>query len=132
MIARAACHRRDRGLKSALADCELALLIFPRYPRALFRRALCLLEAQRPKDALAAFEHLLRVDRKWPKLLDWLVRAVAQARRVESNSGSGRKDSGSFDEDGAASSGNEDYYAVLGVSTDATEAQLKRAYRLSE
>jgi hypothetical protein len=31
---------------------------------------------------------------------------------------------------GGAKSSNEDYYGVLGVTTDATEAQLKRAYRL--
>ena len=38
----------------------------------------------------------------------------------------------SFEEEQSetAPSGNEDFYSVLGVSTDATEAQLKRAYRL--
>jgi len=130
LVARAACHRRDRNLKAALADCNSALQLYPRYPRALFRRALCLLEDQHPTEALAAFEQLLRVDRNWPNLLDWLIRATAQAKRQGSGSSSGGGGAGVFQGEGDAIAENKDYYAVLGVSTDATEAQLKRAYRL--
>ena len=129
LVARAAIHRRDRNLKAALADCDAALDLYPRYPRALFRRALCLLEDQRPTDALSAFEQLLRVDRNWPNLLDWLIRATAQAKRQGTNGDTGG--SGVFQgEAGDGVTENKDHYAVLGVSTDATEAQLKRAYRL--
>ena len=37
---------------------------------------------------------------------------------------------GNTPEEGQSPTGNEDYYAVLGVTTDATDAQLKRAYRM--
>jgi len=63
--------------------------------------------------------------------LDWLIRAVAQAKRQEANGAAGTGDGpGSFQGEEDPLSGSKDYYAVLGVSTDATEAQLKRAYRL--
>jgi hypothetical protein len=129
---------------AAVADCDAALAVFPKYARALFRRALCLLESAQPADALATLERLLRVDRTWPRLLDWLIRAAAQARRQVAQGGKG--DSGSSGEYGRADdgdpeggggggsggggSGNADYYSVLGVPADATDAQLKRAYRL--
>ena len=90
------------------------------------------MEQQKPKEGQKAFEQLLRVDRKWPKLLDWLIRAAAQARRMDANGGKDAAGTSSFEEEQSetAPSGNEDFYSVLGVSTDATEAQLKRAYRL--
>lgn len=84
LIARASCHRRARKLSEAIQDCDSALEIFPKYARALFRRSICLLESQKPKEAMTSLERLLRVDRKWPKLLDWLVRAAAQAKRMVS------------------------------------------------
>lgn len=133
LVARAACHRRGRKHKEAIADCDMALDIFPKYARALFRRSICLLEAQRPKDALASLERLLRVDRKWPKLLDWLIRAAAQIKRQESGAASKSEyvdEEGEEGGGGGGGGGGEDFYAVLGVTTDATEAQLKRAYRL--
>ena len=105
-VARAACHRRDRNLKAALADCDSALQLYPRYPRALFRRALCLLEDQHPTKALAAFEQLLRVDRNWPNLLDWLIRATAQAKRQGNSSGGGG--AGVFQGEGDAIAENKD------------------------
>ena len=37
----------------------------------------------RPEDAVKAFERLLRIDRKWPQILQWLVRAHAAVRRAK-------------------------------------------------
>jgi hypothetical protein len=92
------------------------------------------MEKQQPKEAQKGFERLLRVDRKWPKLLDWLIRAAAQVKRQAANGGKKAGGAASFEEEEerpeGAATGNEDFYSVLGVSTDATEAQLKRAYRL--
>jgi hypothetical protein len=112
---------------------------------------------------LLGFKDLYRVDRKWPNLSEWLVRAASlqkrQAKGYKANtaeseqyeepssarsggsSGSGKDDGGSTP---AAGGGNNsatadaaariakevDHYAVLGVSTDATEKQLKTAYRM--
>ena len=51
---------------------------------------------------------------------------------MDANGGKDAAGTSSFEEEQSetAPSGNEDFYSVLGVSTDATEAQLKRAYRL--
>ena len=133
---RAACQRRKRDLAKALEDCDAALELFPGYARARFRRAVTLLELDEP--AVSAFVEVLRVDRSWPDLIDWIVRAEARERR--------RKAPVWGDDDAAAAppppppeaceddildpTKHVDLYTVLGVSSDATETQLKRAYRL--
>eukprot|EP00965_Chrysotila_dentata_P186178 6147816-Pleurochrysis_carterae.AAC.1 len=79
----AACFRRDKKADAAIGACDAALSLLPRFGRALFRRAACLLEASRPAEAVEAFESLYRVDRDWPRLADWLVRAHAAERRMQ-------------------------------------------------
>ena len=135
--AAASCYRRARQLPEAIAQCDASLALYPRYTRALFRRAACFLEVGQPVDALAAFVDLLRVDRKWPGLCEWLVRSKAQLRRQEQGKKFGG-DFGDLGEGGAAAAdgappvarGPVDHYAALGVTSDATETQLKKAYRL--
>ena len=135
---RAACHRRARRFDAALADCDAALALYPRYARALFRKAAVLLEAGRTEQAVAAFESLLRVDRAWPNLMEWLVRAHAIQRRKTRAAERGEEWDGDDDggpnipaDDAAARVAKDtDHYSVLNVTADATEAQLKRAYRL--
>lgn len=139
LTARAACYRRARTLPRAIADCDAALALFPRYGRALFRRAACLLEVGRAEDAVKAFENLLRIDRSWPNLCDWIVRAHAQVKRAEKGEAPGspsrpggpaRAGGDCGGEDGQDAFKGKDHYGVLGVTSDATEKQLKRAYRL--
>lgn len=60
---RAGCLRRARKLDDAVTDLETALRLFPRYTRALFRRAACLLEAGKATLAVEGFKDLYRVDR---------------------------------------------------------------------
>ena len=132
---RAACHRRARRFDAALVDCDAALALYPRYARALFRKAAVLLEAGRTAEAVAGFEALLRVDRAWPNLMEWLVRAHAIQKRKERAEERGEEwdgDAGgsSIPDDAARVAKDTDHYSVLNVTTDATEAQLKRAYRL--
>lgn len=161
---RAGCLRRARKLDEAVQDLDSALRLFPRYTRALFRRATCLLEAGKADDAVEAFKALYRVDRDWPNLSEWLVRAFSLKKRQAKGY---RRDSDDDDDDddsdedynyddpsprrgrkkAAASDGGAqanaegmteadiiarevDHYTVLGVTTDATEKQLKTAYRL--
>eukprot|EP00927_Polykrikos_kofoidii_P048903 TRINITY_DN43072_c0_g1_i1.p1 TRINITY_DN43072_c0_g1~~TRINITY_DN43072_c0_g1_i1.p1 ORF type:complete len:1036 (-),score=219.78 TRINITY_DN43072_c0_g1_i1:105-3212(-) len=147
---RAACQRRAREFSKAVADLDVALSLFPRYKRALFRRGVCLLEAGSPNDAVVAFETLLGLDRVWPNMLEWLVRAHAQQQRQGGKTGSagfgessgGRCSNGAPSVPSFADAGNwaeamgekdvaaqKNHYTVLGVPTDATEKQLKRAYR---
>jgi tetratricopeptide (TPR) repeat protein len=148
---KAACLRRARVTKDAIAACDAALALFPRFARALFRKAACLLEGNRPREAVKVFETLLRVDRKWPSLCEWLVRSHAHERRAEKQWGKGGRpdsDEESDEKDGKDEhdekgplpgfsggvnmhgKGHVDHYLALGVTSDATEAQLKRAYRM--
>ena len=149
---RAACRRRLRELDAALLDVDSALRLFPTYQKALFRRAVILMELDKPKAAKSAFLDLLRINRNWPKLAEWLTRCVANLKRKHPNA------PWDFDEDfqddaddvdplSSSSSSGEvpaapdgvemsnpdvviDHYTVLGVDADASHTQLKRAYRL--
>lgn len=135
---KAGCHRRNREFDEAIADLDSALRLFPRYKRALFRRAACLLEAGQAEKAIDGFKDLYRVDRDWPMLSDWLVRAYSLQKRQAKgyhkndefyeNIQSSGDNSATMDADIVAK--EVDHYRVLGVSTDATEKQLKTAYRL--
>ena len=129
---RAACRRRKRDLVPALEDCDRALELYPGYARALFRRACVLLELDRP--AVDAFVAVVRFDRNWPDLVDWLARAEARERRRANGEPTMPPPPPSAPaatvDDILDESKTVNFYTVLGVSADATEAQLKRAYRL--
>jgi hypothetical protein len=123
-----------------------------RYARALFRRAACLLEKGDAGGAVEGFKALYRVDRNWPNLSEWLVRAFSLQKRQKNGyrsdqgvqydetpkrhpASSSSSESPSSDKNGAETEGERitkevDHYAVLGVSTDATDKQLKTAYRM--
>ncbi len=127
----AACRRRKRDLVPALEDCDRALELYPGYARALFRRACVLLELDRP--AVDAFVAVVRFDRNWPDLVDWLARAEARERRRangETMPPPPPSAPAATVDDILDESKSVNFYTVLGVSADATEAQLKRAYRL--
>ncbi|CAD7928001.1 unnamed protein product [Amoebophrya sp. A120] len=135
--ARAGSYRRMREFGKALDDLDHALGLFPKYKRALFRKGVVQMDAGRAKDAIQSFETLMGLGRDWEHLLDWLVRAHAMQRR---GGGVTFQTTGMFSEQklgtwaeaaGEGDIANEkDHYAVLGVSQDATEKQLKRAYRV--
>ena len=140
---RAGCLRRARQLDEAVIALDSALRLFPRYSRALFRRAACLLEAGKADLAVEGFKDLYRIDRDWINLSEWLVRAYSLRKRqakgyqggveyedVKDNRTNGGGDKDSKAADGAAIAKEVDHYAVLGVSTDASEKQLKTAYRM--
>jgi len=143
----AACYRRNKQPEQAVAECDKALALLPRFCRALFRRAACLLEAGNPHEAILAFESLYRVNRDWPRLSEWLLRAHAAKRRIEDKDAPAHKKSGSYrrparrerDNDAKAASAlsedeklarESDHYIVLGVTIDATSKQLQQAYRM--
>ena len=149
---RAGCLRRARKLDDAIVDLDAALRLFPRYSRAIYRRAACLLEAGKATEAVEGFKDLYRVDRNWPNLSEWLVRAFSlQKRQARGYHKKGQEEQYEENMDGGNSSGpttgvdsssaggtseadviakEVDHYTVLGVSTDATEKQLKTAYRV--
>lgn len=148
---RAGCLRRARKLEDAVLDLNVALSLFPRFTRALFRRAACLLELGKAAEAVEAFNDLYRVDRDWPQLSDWLVRAFTLLKRQKTGykSSTASSEDNQYENPSSSTSSSSsstapnttptdaekialevDHYAVLGVSTDATEKQLKTAYRM--
>lgn len=54
--------------------------------RAIYRRAVCLLEAGKASEAVEGFKDLYRVDRNWPNLSEWLVKAFSLQKRQVKNS----------------------------------------------
>jgi tetratricopeptide (TPR) repeat protein len=137
-----------RKLDEAIEDLDAALRLFPRYSRALFRRAACFLEAGKANEAVDGFKTLYRVDRDWPHLNEWLIRAYTLRKRQSRGdycSAEGEYDNPTDGKEGSADgfasatgvaseadriAKEVDHYAVLGVTTDATEKQIKTAYRM--
>ena len=83
-----------------------------------------------------AFVAVLRYDRDWPDLVEWLARAEARERRRANGETTMPPPPPSSTpattvDDIMDESKHVDAYTVLEVSANATEAQLKRAYRLS-
>ena len=159
---RAVCYRRAAAvpelnekqamdlLDKALEDLEASLRLFPRFPRAIFRRAVVLLERGDTFRASKAFDDLYRIDRDWPNLDNWLVRTHALLKRAKKSGGSSGKSSflhaaSAFSKADAkqkatttAAKDKEtefiqetNHYKCLGVTSDATAKQLKSAYRMT-
>lgn len=73
--------------------------LFPCFARAMFRRAVVLLELGDTYRSCEAFEDLYRLDRNWPRLDDWLVRSNALHKRAtKGKKKSGKHKAGYFDE----------------------------------
>lgn len=137
---RCVCNRRVRNMEQALKDVKIAVDLFPYYKRAIFRRGVCQLEVDKPAEAIQTFETLMSIDREWPNLLEWMVRAYANQRRsagISFDYGAyAHQQQYNLPEGGWAQAAGEkdiadepNHYTVLGVSQDVTEKQLKRAYR---
>lgn len=67
--------RRLRRFAEAAASVEAALTDFPAFKQALHMSAVVGLDAGDPNHAIGSWSRLLKLDRKYPKLCDWLVRA---------------------------------------------------------
>lgn len=97
-------------------------------------------------NALPSCANTFRVNRDWPNLSDWLLRAHAATRRAEtastsatsestngSRSAAAHGDQAVLGDDTPAAEGlarEPDHYVVLGVTVDATDKQLQQAYRM--
>lgn len=78
---KAACHRRMREFDVAFAELRHAIRLYPRYKKAIFERGVAQLDAGNPTEALQEFTWLLRLDRDWPQLGGWVVRAATAEMR---------------------------------------------------
>ena len=79
----AACLRRQHLLEQASAAATQAWQLAPSMPLVLFERGATLLDLCQYSKAYEAFRELHRVEREWPFLLEWLVRAYAHRQREE-------------------------------------------------
>jgi hypothetical protein len=64
-----------------LIELQQVLTYNPISCRAIYRRAVCLLEAGKASEAVEGFKNLYRVDRNWPNLSEWLVKAFSLQKR---------------------------------------------------
>lgn len=94
-------------IAEAFDDASIAVALRPDYAKALFRRALLLVELERYGEAVADFERVAALEPRFVGLGAWLPRARAWAARPP----------------------RWNYHALLGVAYDAGPAEVKRAYR---
>lgn len=80
----AVCHRRSKDFEAAQQALQASLALYPRYAAALEEMGKLWIDRGVYEQAIHSFETLLRVDRKWPTVAGWLVRAhTLQRRQVE-------------------------------------------------
>ena len=91
----------------ALEDVTLAVQLAPGYVKARFRRGILYMELERYAEAAQDFEFVSRTSPTFEGLAAWRSRALRWAARPP----------------------QKNYYAVLGVSFNATQADIKKAYR---
>jgi len=76
-VALAKTQRANRDVTNSISNLEISLELFPRYKEALFEMGRTLLDqAGSASDSLRQFETVLRLDRYYPGLLEWMVRFV--------------------------------------------------------
>ena len=127
---KATAHRRANQFQEALAEARTALSMFPRYTKALLAVGHIHLDNGAPGDAIQAFETVLRIDRQWPGIGHWLVRAHANLKRDAAASAAGPPPGGEpTNEDLKVLATRTNHYEVLELTHDFAPSQIKRTYR---
>lgn len=103
----AAAYMAQREFVRALEDCNRSLTLNPNYTRAYLRRANVQMELESFEEALQDYNRVKDLDPRTPN--------------IDANI--------AFAKEKASQAGKKDYYKILGVEKQATEEQLKRAYR---
>lgn len=91
----------------AISDCTKALELDEKYMKAMLRRAKSYMEMEMYDEAIRDYENLHRMDRANNE-----YRKLLQNARLE-----------------LKKSKRKDYYKILGVSKNANEDEIKKAYR---
>ena len=104
---RALCHSRQKSWKQAIADCEKALELDPSYTKARKTRAKALGESGNWQEAVRELKQIQEENPSEPNIAKDIRNAELEEKKAK----------------------RKDYYKILGIEKDATEQQIKKAYR---
>lgn len=104
---RSAAYAKLGQWQQALDDADRCLSGKPTFVKAKVRRAQCLLELKRFEESIREYEALVREDRENADNAAGLRKAKLELKKSK----------------------RKDYYAILGVGQNATESEIKKAYR---
>jgi DnaJ family protein C protein 7 len=104
---RALCHSRLKCWKEAIADCEKALELDPSYTKARKTRAKALGENGNWEEAVRDLKAIAEENPSEPGIAKEIRDAEMELKKSK----------------------RKDYYKILGIEKDATETQIKKAYR---
>jgi DnaJ family protein C protein 7 len=104
---RAMCYSRLKKYTDAIADCDRAIQLDPSYTKARKTRAKALGEGGDWDEAVRAFKSIQEQSPEEPNIAKDIRHAEMELKKSK----------------------RKDYYKILGVEKDATEQEIKRAYR---
>jgi DnaJ family protein C protein 7 len=104
---RALCHSRQKSWKQAIADCEKALELDPSYTKARKTRAKALGENGNWEEAVRDLKAIQEENPAEPGIAKEIRDAEMELKKSK----------------------RKDYYKILGLTKDATETEIKKAYR---
>lgn len=104
---RALCHTRLKNWTSAIADCDKALELDPGYTKARKTRAKALGEGGNWEEAVREYKAIHDANPAEPGIAKEIRNAELELKKSK----------------------RKDYYKILGIEKDATEQEIKKAYR---
>ncbi|KAF2274940.1 TPR-like protein [Westerdykella ornata] len=104
---RALCHTRLQNWTQAIADCDKALELDPGYTKARKTRAKALGESGNWEEAVREYKAIQEANPSEPGIAKEIRNAELELKKSK----------------------RKDYYKILGISKDATEQDIKKAYR---
>jgi DnaJ family protein C protein 7 len=104
---RALCHSRQKSWRAAIADAEKALELDPSYTKARKTRAKALGESGNWEEAVRDLKAIAEENPSEPGIAKEIRDAEMELKKSK----------------------RKDYYKILGLEKDATETQIKKAYR---
>ncbi|KAF3008524.1 hypothetical protein E8E13_006096 [Curvularia kusanoi] len=104
---RALCHSRQKSWSAAIADCDKALELDPSYTKARKTRAKALGESGNWQEAVRELKQIQEENPSEPNIAKDIRNAELEEKKAK----------------------RKDYYKILGIEKDATEQQIKKAYR---
>lgn len=104
---RALCHTKQKSWSAAITDCDKALELDPSYTKARKTRAKALGESGNWQEAVRELKAIQEENPSEPNIAKDIRNAELEEKKAQ----------------------RKDYYKILGIEKDATEQQIKKAYR---